>query len=401
MRLLEHSGFVPNRSKRVSDFYTIDWRAINAGANPFSKISAMGNDVCRRAAPFDVRVLFCKMRGCLRHRVLAQLLNIELHENPWRILEVLHEIVMTKCGRALPESWRDVIKTFGPSFHSGIKNKEAGRDKVNRVTYCALCWVAKYCANVNTDDIFAVRDVNANWSLIVDRLYSFVTVYVGELMNNCTCNDYRVFDNNIVNEIVERYSYAPDIVQTKINSIAIDFDLTDYRQAFCDSINRIWWRMPRTLRSASRAVKYDMVPEPHRIEYIKSIILGNRNLPVIDECGAAQCIDRTVNTCFVCDCDLFPNAYSAYIRCDEIAEARGEFITSITSIPPRYNILQRCHKCLNGKFGAPISSSRNAIMARHHKWMSFYCGKLDTDSNLQCLPQELFWLIIQMYSLLR
>ena len=393
-------GFIPNSNKRVFDLIDIN------SDNPFTILAES-----RNYPDIITSLFYAKVLPCEKHRVFGLLYQIDLYQNVWRILEVLHELVPKKYGK-LPLSWYYMIDYLGDkSFHRHIKNISSGEKKIYQLCYAALEHLLDFMVN-QIDGKFKMIEDQITWEDI-----SFLLVKIINLLSTsiCSCHQLTIYDNQLLDRIKIRYSM---VVRSQLNDLINQIPVwtsTDYRDIeiknYFKRLEDLFLNPPEKAfrrRAKSITLPYDLLNETKRINYIHrkinhigdyyfngdSIVSNYYMLGLEEALPIVYHVKSSVNQCYVCDRNVLEPYHPVKIMNGVITELPS------TTIQLEYPIIHRCGYCKKGKYEL-LADNDKIVLARHYKWMTFLSGFYDLNSELSNIPFDVAKIIILMYQYVR
>ena len=400
-------GFQPNSNKRIHHHFKTN------ADNPFTSLSQSEPDsyYAVLSSVFTIKTMHCP-----QHQVYALLHLLDITQNVWRILEVLHYLLKNK-----PKFWTEMINQLSDKkFHRGIHNTETGQRKIynfcDSVLSCLLC-----CMVDHLNKPFVISDYNVQWSDISLKLIRIVNLLT--IDTTCTCNQ-NPYPDKLLDCIKSNY---PKVIRSNLasllNKVEIDWHkrVYDYQEEkvkgnFITKLNLLLQNPPE--QAISRKINliplsYDFLSESSRIDFIRHYDtrssrlynsskndvthLGEYYMLGVDEfLPSLYKVSFPKNQCFVCDTLLMDEFYPI------VCSNKGMVEHPIYTMPQfTYPITHRCIKCKKGKYGPPIDSNQTCLLARHYKWMTFYAGFKEKQCLLSMLPIDVAKVIILEYLRIR
>ena len=376
--LLCSRGFRPNSCNKVSKY-------LNLEGNPFTKLANITDDAHRVSATIEAQLLYYKMINCNKHRVQALMLNADVTNNHWRLLEILYHYLFNIYGKHL-QLWNTVTTELKDSFHKGIKNELLGKNKVDMLTYSILINIFTY-VKYNIERNFSLLKDDISWENIYGLFLNIIALFPNE-QYICTCNDYINYPISFLKQL----SYIrKDNLENILNNVPLDYESKDYKQKYINDINEaLKYKIPKPKTIGNIKLSYDFIPENYRIDFIHSVIKDYSILnKIYDIENETYEIFRTSSKCFICDVDVTEILYNTHIKNGEICEQ-----ISKNKLDRIYPITHRCLRCRQQSYHKLLKSNNDFIMARHYKWMIFYLGH---QTSSLYLPKEILLLIIIKY----
>jgi hypothetical protein len=407
--MLVSNCFIPNSSSKISN-HIIDLK------NPFSKIANIIDGCYPRLhlqnQELFLMILYEKIIQCNKHKYIALSINIDKGKNIWRMLENMHSILFNNFDY-IPKKWQSLIILLkSTKFNNGIKNRENGILQIYSLTYSALNFIEDFVINNIDDDKEFIYDKNfgVNFDILMSKYQTILEKFIINCEIPCTCNNYKIFPDNIKNTINDKYIRVHiNIINDMLNDTAIEYNISDYEQNYMKSTYNLLCKPPfKTIRVYHKIINisYDILPEKGRIDYVKNLVRNrtneniyydhnynetrNFNSDIIEntEIPFIYKITNKMNKCFVCDHDLLSDYNYVNISNNNIIETDK---LNVLTIGITYPIICRCRNCKNGRYGSLLLNNDHVIMARNYKWMTFYLGLINT------MPKDILWVIIMLY----
>ncbi len=410
MNTLYWTGFKPNSNKKVIQIIDIN------AENPFTNLSES-----RSGHIYDMTASLLSMRleNCDKHEVFMLLNHIDVFQNVWRILEVLHYLIPKKYGK-LPLSWYYMIDYLGSKdFHKEIKNIETGQRKIYNFCFIALENLLDFMVDA-IDGKFKYTDLKATWQDISLKLIRIVNLLTIE--RKCDCHQPIVYNDLILDQVKRNYPYIiRNQINTWINDVFIEWDnlAYDYNEStvktnYLNKLKLLFNNPPEKAfkrQAKLMTLPYDLLKESTRLHYIKGRIGDSRYQSTYNDNGEHTqdrmmlglnealptlfYVNAETNQCFVCDQKIYNNYNSVRIINGVIHEALQHGNSFI------YPLIHRCESCKLGKYRDLITSNQTCIMARHYKWMTFWTGFFDVKSLLSIIPLDVAKTIVILYEKIR
>lgn len=407
MNQLYWMGFKPNSNKKVINIIDIN------AENPFTILAES-----RQGNSYDINnaLLISRLSTCEQHEVFMLLHNIDIYQNVWRILEVLHYLIPKKYGK-LPLSWYYMIDYLGSkSFHKEIRNIDTGNREIYNLCLIALENLINFIVD-GIDGKFIYTNIRATWQDINLKLIRIVNLLT--IDRKCNCHKPIIYNDTLLDHIKRNYQV---MVRNQINTwlnhilikwdnLAYDYNESDVKTQYLKQLNILFSNPPeKAFRRRAKLIDfpYDLLPESTRLNYIKSRIgdskyQGTYNfkgefandmtmLGLNEEIPSLFYVHAALNQCFVCDQKLYNNYNHANGTIIERSQHENSFV---------YPMIHRCETCKLGKYGGLIINNKTCVMARHYKWMTFWIGFYDLNSLLSLIPLDVANIILLLYQQLR
>jgi hypothetical protein len=379
--LLCSKGFIPNDRIKFSKY-------LNLKGNPFTKLANIDTFSCLIAPSTTSQLLYHKMINCNKHHIHALMLNADITNNHWRLLEILYYYLFKIYGKHLL-LWNSVVTELKDSFDKEIENISLGRTKVAIITYSVLVNIITYIKYDTEIQFVLLHENDISWKNIYDIFLDIIKLFPEK---KCTCNDYIEYPISFLKEISKSYNNNnKNNLENILNNVPIDYtDIYFKTQYITDIYKALKPKIPKPKVVGNVKLPYDFLPESYRLHFIhrviKNSLIINKLYNIDDEILK---VFRISNKCFVCDGDVTEILYNTHIKNDEICESISKEKSDTI-----YPIIHRCLICRNESKNKLLKSNNDCIMARHYKWMVFYLGHQTISLYL---PKEILWLIIIKY----
>lgn len=419
MELLLNFPFIPNRSKRVHNYY--DSNTIN----PFTRF--VRAEHINNTIVFDY-VYFQKVQKCKKHCLLAYCLNMEEIMNPWRVLEWVYLLPTLYPFYQHPPWWSDFLLHFKDKrFDKNITNNTTGLNKlintVSTVVTLLLDSIGenKLIANKSTKFVSMIdRDRTEMWMNCKKLIHHFINA----CEDRCQCNDWTQFSGLYLKKIKHVYPIVPKHIVETLNLVKINHLLGYTMEQFysdCDyhlshpatravkipykKINVPWDLVKESIRKQIlfKHIKYESDLDFQIVQYFtlsgkdKTVEEKSKYQDPNDPPSILLRIQPQNNFCFVCDCLLIP---PCRVTKTFIHDGHSDICElDLTYHNVNFSLIQRCSRCQvrYNKF----NNLNDMIWARHSKWMLFYNGRLDPGSVLSTMIIDVQTIIILLYQQLR
>lgn len=373
--LLCSKGFIPNSCNKVSKY-------LNLEGNPFTRLANITDDVHRITVSMNSKLLYYKMINCDSHRITALMLNVNISNNYFRLLEILYHYLFVIYGKHL-KLWDKIIIELNESFHKGIKNQITGESKVKSLTYSIFKNILSFMNDNIEREFILLQKNDISFQNIWDLFLSIIVLFP---VKECTCNDYITYPLEFLKTFCTKNN-----IENILNNVPINYEYINFEQQYINNINQeLKPKIPQPKNLCNIRLPYDFLPELERIDFIQSTIRNNDMLDKIYNIkNETYNVFRSFNKCFICDIDITEIIYDIHIKNGSVHEQISKKKSNII-----YPIINRCLICRKKSYCKVLETNYDCIMARHYKWMVFYLGN---QKSLLYLHKEILWLIIMKY----